>query len=114
MTTNQASGGVSSNVARAQGLRHSAAVSFDQAPPGRTPEVLAVARAGWSVNPAPSFDLGVPRGHPLGVGHAVWLAVVAGGDRGLPQRDRLEVGRWGIGVVQIARAGLQLVHERAR
>src|SRR5436190_6116757 len=51
---------------------------------------------------------------PLRVVHAVALAVAAVLRRRLPELDRLEVRRWGIGVVLRARALGQLVHDRAR
>src|SRR6188474_1217312 len=51
---------------------------------------------------------------PLRVVHAVVLAVAAVLHRRLPELDRVEVGRRGVGVVLRARALGQLVHDLAR
>src|SRR5215472_11569201 len=108
-STNQASPGVSSRVARAHGRRHSAADRRGQNPScpagraGPAARVSAMRHRSRAASPGWSLDLGIPRGHPVGVRHAVLLAVVARRDRGLPERDGLEVAGRRVRVVLLAR-----------
>src|SRR6202046_1908019 len=74
-STNQASPGVSSRVARAHGRRQSAAETRSQNPcaagAGTAALVTAIGR-GFRAGPQDrSFDLGVPRRHPLRVRQSV-------------------------------------------
>ena len=65
--------------------------------------VTAIGHPG-GIRQAPSLDLRVPRVHPVGVRHAVSLAVVAGRDRRLPQLDRVEIAARRVGVILLAGA----------
>src|SRR6185437_6287823 len=103
MTRNQASGGDRVRVARSHARRQSAAET--RAVPSAWPSAARPGRIEVSAMrlPALSGDPG-PRCHPLLERNAVALAVAALRQRGLPERDRLEVRLGRVGVVGVTGA----------
>src|SRR5665213_2616567 len=100
MTRNHASGGVRVSVARSHARRQSVAEMRAMPFPDRSSRIAVIDM--WRFPRLPDYLR--PGGHPTLEWHTVVLAVVAGGQRRLPELDGLEVRRRLIGVVGRARA----------
>src|SRR5713101_914853 len=106
MRTNQLSGGVSSRAERSQGRRQKRLCS------GAAPRFLR-SRPAVVVTAKLRRDRR-PGRLPLRVRDAAAAPIGAGGDRRLPELDRVEVGTRCVSVVLRARAGLKGLHLLAR
>src|SRR5256886_15185056 len=105
MTTNHASGGMRSTVVRSHGSRQNRARKATAPPPlGRGRRAASKAKLSLDRRPGRL---------PLRIADALLAAVRAGGERGLPELDRVEVGAGRVRVEGGAGPGLQRLHDRA-